>query len=151
MRWSILPAGLIAIAMMSSGTASACNWTYDVGPAYVGDSDCAYFEPSCIADYLCLGGSPPPQAVNQVLHCAGRAAGESEDLAEWAPLFVYLWPEWGAATAAFFYPTAHGAVQPSLDDANEVLCDDVWDLFCSNPIVLPSCPAESNPLNERPF
>lgn len=148
MRWSFLPAGLIAIALMSSGSASACEWTNDAPPGYY--NGCADLDAVCVANAYCLTNAPP-QIVDKALYCVLRAPSQADDLAE---TYVQTVWDWGVdfPTSLVDDPLqiAHDETEDEVDALNEDLCRDVWSFFCSNPITVPRCLPVGDPAGATP-
>lgn len=124
------------ILLVPGSAAHHWNGNDNPGAANFGDSGCPYGSAECYADYLCTGGAPP-QAVDLVLHCGLRAAGEAEDVALWAPYYAWWWLEVPFDVAEGAPNLVNTATAAEREEVNTLLCESVWSFFCANPIALP--------------
>lgn len=145
------PLMAVTALLLIAPAASAHHWAIDWVDADddLGDSGCEYSETSCGLDYLCTGGAPS-QAVDLVLYCALRAAGEAEDVAIGLAHLAYAFADFGTEFTENLPGTVHDAGQDDVDGVNVILCTQVWSFFCSNPIILPEHIPIGDPVGPYP-
>jgi hypothetical protein len=142
-------------ALVLTPVASADHWAQDTGGAKFGDSTCYWAtltagSPGCHIAYACNGGSPP-QVVDTALYCSARASGEAESIVRSSPFYAWTVADWAGNNYEPLFGAPHDALQPTLDVANAPLCETVWSLFCSTPLVIPDDAPADDPIQEYPF
>ncbi len=132
-------------------SASAGHWNDDSPQSDIfADSTCFWSDAGCVADYACRGGAPP-QAVDFALYCAGRASSEGQDIAMWVPFFLWDWGVDFPTSLAESVPAfVHDEAQDDVDQANIVLCAQVWSFFCTNPVIIPEHIPIDDPFGAEP-
>ncbi len=145
---------LIAAAalLLTAPAASASHWTNDADSTYVGDSTCDWAgADTCVVEYLCTGGTPPPQVVDLILYCVSRAVGESDEMADWVALFVWDWAvDFPLVLVESVPGMVHAAGQDDVDNVHAILCNQVWSQFCSLSLNLPEHIPVDDPAGAEP-
>lgn len=149
MRALLAALALASLALLAPA-ASADHWNNDWGDEITYIGPCYYTDTSCIPSHLCTAGWPP-QAVDRVLHCAGRAASNADDVTEFAGRYGWAWLDSGASVVGIVPGAVHDNAQPTVDSAISILCARVWSGFCFLGVTLPDDMPVDDPVGPYPF